>query len=116
MISFVSGIFIDLDHVIDHYKNNGFTLKPGDVYGACLDMKFKTLYLALHSYEIVILLWIAIYCLSLSNAWKAAAIGMTQHLILDNLTNPMHKLGYFFTYRAMKKFRKDLLIPVAAKR
>lgn len=109
-ISFVSGILIDLDHIIDYYKNNGFTLNPGVVYDACLDIKFDTLYIIFHSYEIVIVLWIAIACLSLSNAWKAAAIGITQHVIFDNLTNPMRKMGYFFTYRAMKGFRKDLLI------
>ncbi|MDP2913576.1 MAG: hypothetical protein Q8N91_06180 [Candidatus Omnitrophota bacterium] len=110
MISFIAGIFIDLDHIIDHYINNGFTLNPNAVYDACIDIKFKTLYLVFHSYEIVILLWIAIYCFSLSNAWKALAIGITQHVIFDNLTNPMRKLGYFFTYRALKRFRKDLLI------
>lgn len=73
-------------------------------------MRLDTLYLVLHSYELTALLWIAIYAFSLSNAWKAAAIGMTQHMILDQLTNPLNTFGYFTAYRMSKGFKKKLLI------
>ena len=38
------------------------------------------------------------------------AIGLTQHIIFDQMTNPIRNLGYFATYRIMKNFRKELLV------
>ena len=76
----------------------------------CLDMNLKKLYLVLHSYEFIAILWIAIYLFSLSNIWKAAAIGFTQHIIFDQLVNPIVPFGYFLTYRMIKGFSKKALI------
>jgi len=110
IVSFVAGTFIDLDHVIDYYLNHSFTLKVRKIYNACLKMNLKKVYLLLHSYEIVILLWYLIYAMPLGNFWKAVAIGLTQHLIFDQITNPLNTYGYFLTYRIMKGFKKELLL------
>lgn len=73
-------------------------------------MNIKKLYILLHSYEFIALLWVLIYTLSLSIAWKAAAIGFTQHLILDQLTNPVNTYGYFLTYRIVNRFDTNKII------
>jgi len=78
-------------------------------------MKVKRLYLVLHSYEILIALWSAIFIFSLSNFWKAIAVGLTQHMILDQITNPISRLGYFFTYRIARGFDKELILKEARK-
>jgi dolichol kinase len=109
-VSFITGIFIDLDHLVDFYSQHKFTLKLKRIYCACLRVRFKKLYLLLHSYEIIAMLWAAICVFSLSNMWKAAAIGITQHIIFDQITNPINTFGYFFTYRVMKGFRKELIL------
>ena len=106
---------IDLDHIIDYYINYHFTLKIKDIYTACLEMKVKRLYLVLHSYEILIVLWGAIFIFPLSNFWKAIAIGLTQHIIFDQITNPISRLGYFLTYRIAKRFDKELILKEAGK-
>jgi len=108
--SFMTGVLIDLDHLIDFYAGHRFTLSIKRIYCACLRIRFKKLYLLLHSYELVIILWIAIYAFSLSNIWKAVAIGMTQHIILDQITNPINTFGYFMTYRILKGFSKELIL------
>ena len=110
VISFIAGVFIDLDHLIDFYTNHRFTLKVKRIYCVCARMRLKRLYLGLHSYEIVILLWAAIYIFALSNYWKALAIGVTQHIISDQIANPLNNLGYFFTYRILKGFKRERLI------
>lgn len=110
VVSFMAGVLIDLDHFIDYYTNYGFSLKIKDIYYIWVDTKLKKLYLFLHSYELIILFWAAIYALSLSNVWKAAAIGLTQHLVFDQITNPLNTFGYFITYRMIKGFNKKLLI------
>jgi dolichol kinase len=109
-VSFIAGVFIDLDHLIDYYAAHRFTFSVKRIYCACVRIRFKKLYLLLHSYEIVIILWIAIYAFSLSDIWKAAAIGLTQHIIFDQITNPISALGYFLTYRIMKGFKKDHIV------
>lgn len=80
------------------------------IYDAWARINMKKLYLVLHSYEILIILWIIIYTAGPSVFWKAAAIGLTQHIILDQFTNPVFILSYFFTYRLLNGFDKAMII------
>lgn len=107
---FVSGVAIDLDHLLDYACTHGFSLNLKKVYYACNNVDLKRLILILHSYELLILFWAAIFAFSLSNVWVALAIGMTQHIIFDQLTNPLNKFGYFLSYRMLKGFKTELLI------
>ena len=108
-ISFACGVLIDLDHLVDYYATHPPTLKLSDIYDACAEVRLNKLYFLLHSYELIAAQWLAIYTFSLSNAWKAAAIGLTQHIIFDQLTNPVKPLAYFLTYRVYRKFDPYLL-------
>ena len=109
-LSFAAGVLIDLDHLFDYCYSHPATLDPRKVYSACLDMNLKKWFLLLHSYEVLALFWLAIIVFSLSNAWKAVAIGFTQHMFFDQLFNPINPYGYFLTYRIMKKFDKRDII------
>lgn len=108
--SFAAGVLIDLDHLIDYYANFRFTLSIRKIYLRCLGMRLKRLYVLLHSYELVIALWAAIYAFRLSDIWKGIAIGFTQHLLFDQITNPLNTFGYFLTYRIVKGFRKEHIL------
>ena len=110
VVSFLVGIGVDFDHFMDYYLSRSFTYKVKDIYIACLKTDLKKLYLALHSYEIVVILWGLIFVLSLSNLWKAAAIGLTQHIIVDQFTNPIRTFGYFIIFRAIKRFDSNLIV------
>jgi hypothetical protein len=109
-ISLASGTLIDIDHLLDYFAGHPFTVRFKDIYEACEETRMKKLYLVLHSYEIVIMLWVLIYAFSLSNAWKALAIGLTQHLIFDQMTNDVNSMIYFFSYRLMNDFRSEKLV------
>ena len=110
VISFLAGVLIDGDHVIDYWLNNRPTLNIKKIYKCCLRIDLPKLYLGLHSYELVMLLWISIYLFSLSFFWQAIALGITQHIILDQLTNSISILAYFFTYRFMNGFKKEQIL------
>lgn len=110
LVSFLAGVLIDLDHLFDYFSIHRFTFNVRKIYYCCLYMRLKNLYLLLHSYELVALLWIATYVFSLSNTWKAVAIGMTQHIILDQMVNPMKTFGYFIVFRISKGFRSNLIM------
>ena len=107
LATFLSGFLIDADHLLDYTLSYRFTFNLHKISEICEKMKLKKLYLVLHSYEIIIILWAAICIFSLSKMWQAVALGMTQHIILDQLTNPMRPFGYFFTYRLLNRFNNN---------
>ncbi len=107
--AFLAGTLIDIDHLVDYYAQHPFTLRVRDIYGALADNKMKRIFILLHSYELVIILWLVIYTFSLSNIWKALAIGATQHLLFDQLTNPLNSFAYFLTFRVAKRFENRLI-------
>jgi len=109
-VTFMSGVLIDLDHVFDYYINHSVTFRIRDVYKAICDFDFKKLYLVFHSYELIILLWVLIYTMRLGNFWKAIAIGMTQHIAMDQIGNPINTFGYFIIYRFAKGFETKSIL------
>lgn len=108
--SFIAGVFVDLDHLIDYSLNHSFTTNLKFIYDACAKIDIERLYILMHSYEVMALLWILIYTFSLSIVWKAVAIGLTQHLILDQLANPINTYGYFLAYRIINGFDTNKII------
>lgn len=110
VISFAAGVLIDLDHLLDYYANFGFTLSLKKMYDACHQMKLSRLYLVLHSYELIIILWSSILLFGLSDYWIALAIGLTQHMIADQITNPMRGLGYFLSFRVISRFKQEKIV------
>jgi len=65
-----------------------------------------------HSFELLFLLWIIISFFKLGLLWVAIAVGLTQHMVLDIFTNKnlIYTYGYFFTFRIIKKFRKENIL------
>ena len=96
--SFLAGVLIDLDHLFDYYYTHPLTINPKKVYDACMEMNLKRWFLFLHSYELITAFWVIIFFFGLSNIWKAVAIGFTQHLVFDQLFNPINTYGYFLTF------------------
>jgi len=108
---FLGGVLIDADHLFDYYANNGFTLKARNIYDACCGATgLKKLYLILHSYELLTIFWMVICVMSLGDLWIALAIGMTQHIVVDTMTNPLNPFGYMLTYRIKKGFKKEYIL------
>lgn len=112
--SFLAGVFIDIDHVFDFVWNYGPRFNVRKFYDYCMDCRYERLSLIFHSYELIVGLWIAIFALSLGDIWKAVAIGLTQHLILDNVRNiylgKMTWPAYFFSYRLFHKFKVEKIV------
>jgi len=112
--SFLAGVFLDIDHFLDCYVNYGWRFKMEDFYTYCREIRFDKLTLVFHSFELIILFWIAIYVFSLGNIAKAIAIGATQHLFFDQMVNVardrLDPRRYFLLFRLSKGFRKEAII------
>lgn len=110
LLCFVSGTFVDFDHVIEyvvHFGRKGLSIK--EIYRVCNERLFEKLYVVFHSAELAILLCVLgvytknIYLLAIS-------AGYTSHLILDFIGNPLHLFSYFLLRRFMRKFKAERLV------
>ena len=95
--AFATGVMIDLDHLVEYYL---WFVKGNN----------SRIFFFVHSYELLVPVFLAGYL----SGWDPVVIGVSfgflGHLITDQLVNPVVPLGYFFTYRAVKKFRRSEII------
>ena len=110
---FLSGIFIDIDHHFDLwlYKKK-ILLHPKHIYQFCEREKDGKLHLIFHSYELLVIFWIVIAAFHLSFLWRGLAVGMSVHLILDQIGNALKPGVYFLFYRIKNKFSKEAIFPL----
>lgn len=109
-VSLLTGVLIDIDHVIDYYMQESFTLKIKNIYCWCFEARSKFFFLFFHSFELIFLFWVIIYKFKLGIFWIVFAIGLTQHFMLDILFNPLYTYSYFLFYRIIKGFKKEYLL------
>jgi len=102
----VASIFIDIDHYIDYVRERGIDLDLRRVYYSFKygHMEFKKTMIILHSYELLIVLWLTVFLFDFNIVLRYAAIGLTLHIFIDQLSNPSLSFAYFFWFRAMNKF------------
>lgn len=106
-ISLTAGILIDVDHILDYYIQEGVTLKLKNIYRWCSETRLRFLFIFFHSFELILLFWLAISKFGLGIFWTAFAIGLTQHLLLDIFFNPLYSYSYLLSYRIFRGFKKD---------
>jgi hypothetical protein len=89
----ITGLMVDVDHLLEYY------------WWFVKEDHSRVWYL-LHSYELVVPAFLAGYL----SGWDPMVLGVSLaflgHLITDQLANPVAPLTYFFTYRALKRFRR----------
>lgn len=110
-----TGIFMDIDHVIDFFLFSGERFSINGFRSWCYEGRWNKLILMFHSYELFIL------CSFLAYKYPNPVLlgilcGMGLHLILDQIGNrhlikafTISKWFYFFAFRAWGGFRKDWL-------
>ena len=95
--AFLTGVMIDLDHLVEYYR---WFIKEDN----------SRVYFFLHSYELLVPAFLAGYL----SGWDPVVLGVSfaflGHLLSDQLANPVGPLTYFFTYRAMKGFRRREIV------
>ncbi len=112
IMCFLSGIFIDIDHLFDlwwHKKRLTFSYKELLYY--CELSPDGKLMLAFHSYELFVLLWALVILGKWGLFWWGLMVGATVHIILDQIYNPVRPSTYFFIYRWKNGFSKECFFP-----
>jgi hypothetical protein len=115
IVSFLSGILIDLDHIFDVVREHGWSIKIADFFRICHKGQFNRIFLLLHGWEWIALLGTASW-FSRWNPWITGVfIGFTQHMILDNLHNGTNIWCYSILWRWKKDFDFNTIFPKMAK-
>src|SRR3989338_3756884 len=101
---FLSGIFIDLDHILDYFLyEKKIKLDIKDFFYKCEALILNKVYLLLHSYELIIILAILAYFTN-NYIVLGLLIGFGTHIMLDLSANKVHFLGYSFIFRLINRF------------
>ena len=110
--SFVTGIFIDLDHFIDYFiVHHGIHFNIKDFYHFFYKEKHKKITLLLHGWEFISILFV-ITVITDFNPWiSGALIGYTHHMISDYFYSKTSIWTYSLAWRWKNKFDSKLLFP-----
>ena len=112
---FLSGVFIDLDHVYDYIREFGLPFKVQEFVSAVRNDKIPKLTFVFHSWELVLLFG----AIAFFTGWKWAAgimIGFGHHILLDKLGNGERLRAYSFIWRWRQGFEFDKVFPGLAKK
>lgn len=109
--SFLSGVLVDLDHIFDFVREYGFRADVRLFFHSFHETLYRRIVIVLHAWEWLVLLAV-LPALSLgSDITTGIFIGMGQHLIADQCTNPVCRWGQFISYRAWNGFRTPKCFP-----
>jgi hypothetical protein len=115
IVAFLSGIFIDIDHIFDFLIFSGEKFSIKNMFRWCHEVRWKKITLIFHSYEFYLILGIITY-----NFPHDILIGLMAgtgfHIMLDQIGNcflcknpRLFPWFYFLTYRVNAGFHKDKL-------
>jgi membrane-bound metal-dependent hydrolase YbcI (DUF457 family) len=109
--SFIAGVFVDVDHAFDYLREYRFRPDIRFFFRTFHETLYRRVVLLLHSWELLVLLAAGAVWSRGNSVVAGILIGLTQHMIADQFTNPVCRWGYFFTYRIRHKFRTGRIFP-----
>ncbi|GAB4534560.1 MAG: hypothetical protein Fur0020_01310 [Thermodesulfovibrionia bacterium] len=107
--SFLAGVFIDLDHVIDYFLHEGVRLDIKDFFRFYKEERYKRLTIMFHGWEWLILLLLLSWISDWNPVLTGVLIGFTQHLLLDKFYNVSRFGSYSFFWRWRRGFEPKLI-------
>lgn len=117
----LGGVLIDLDHLIDYFLAFGTTFNLTYFLKGYAFLKTDKIYVLLHSWELVIILFLALPAVALlcKQAKEglfirililAFSLSLFFHLIVDVQTNSMKAQSYFLLYRMSNNFELKTMV------
>ena len=109
----ISGVLIDLDHLVEYWSDRGFSLSVSKFFQYSEDQHFTRYILLLHSFELLLLLTAVAVFAGPQSLYSAVVIGFGVHMALDYY-NVVRNLGFrrkaivlfSFIYRAKHRFMR----------
>ncbi len=108
----LSGVLIDLDHIVDFHLFSGERFSISNFFSWCNESRWQKLTVIFRSYELLGILCAAAYYLD-SAVLRGIVWGAGLHLLLDQLGNlrtiRLSPWFYLLGYRIVMGFRRDRL-------
>lgn len=101
---FLTGILLDIDHIIDYVANYGWKIRIKHLFQAFEYEVFENIFVFLHSWEFVAIYLALLWLIDWKPVALGAGIGIFAHLLVDHLFNDHSPLGYFLSYRIWHGF------------
>lgn len=108
---FLSGIFIDIDHLFDYLREYGLRFDIKFFFYSFNNTLFKRIIILFHGWEWAMLIAILSIAFNNNSIMTGIAIGLFSHLICDQFTNGAGKWGYFFLFRLRRDFIVSRIFP-----
>ncbi len=112
---FLSGIFIDLDHLLDYVLLSRERFSIRNFFSWYEERRWKKIYIIFHSYELLAGLLLAAV-LARNEVLTGIAAGCSLHLLADQIGNPgavprvrLSPWFYSLSYRYFQRFEKEKL-------
>ncbi|MEW6713670.1 MAG: hypothetical protein AB1306_01070 [Nitrospirota bacterium] len=102
--SFISGVFIDLDHVLDYIFEHGLPRDVKKFFHFFYGEKYKKLTLILHGWEWLFLMAIVSWLTGWPPWVTGLTIGWGQHMLFDRFYNISTFGSYSFFWRLKNGF------------
>lgn len=101
--SAASGVLIDVDHVLDYWRDRPFSLDVREFFRVCEGYRLTRTFLWMHSLELALPIALAVW-VTRSPVITGLALGWAQHLLMDHLTNHIRPGTYSFFWRMKRAF------------
>jgi len=98
---------VDVDHFFEYFKHIGWNVNLKQFFHYSYGIKYERFYLLFHAYEYLFPIAIIIVISDYNLIIIAGTIGFIQHLIFDQIANPVKPLAYFISYRLKNRFSKQ---------
>lgn len=103
-VCFLTGILMDLDHLIDYAYNYGPRFRLKHFFSAFRYEAFENIFVFLHSWEFIALYFAILWLIDWQPVALGAVIGVAVHLGLDHFFNEHSRFAYFLSYRIFHGF------------
>ena len=113
---FLSGIFIDIDHIYDYLREFGLPFRVKDFIHTVYNAKFNHMTMFFHSWELLFLILVIAWFTNWNPWITGILIGFGHHIVLDKLYTGGRLRNYFFIFRWKKDFKIELLFPCCVKK
>jgi hypothetical protein len=110
---FLSGVFIDLDHLLEYFYYFGFQrFSVREFFWAADEHVYRKFFLFLHSYELAVVFWILSLAV-IRRPWSwGFSLGFTLHILADQIYNPCCPATYFLSFRIFHRFEGEKIFPL----
>ncbi len=101
---------MDVDHFIDYVRCVGWNFNLKRFFDFMYGVRYERLTIFFHAYEYSILILFMLIVSGSNPLVIAVGVGFMQHLLLDQIFNPVKPMAYFITYRLRHGFTKECIL------